>query len=711
MQVRRHQEEPSGSVSVSESFPHRVALGAVHADSPARIKVAYALGVAAFLSCYWCWLQGERCASGYEGKGQPTQYPKSYHRGTRQTKHGNGVVMKMGDARLPRADEEQLQRGNKAVEHLQDASLSAKRVSELHSDLGCKGISVLFTTLPYLSPNNTFLVPLAHGLYYGVVKSFVEYALRSIKDGEDPIPDDVISKPARVQIGLRAAHVALTSDFGRMYRCVLSARGTWRMEDWQHFVESISLYIFSGDVLPPKLRRIWDMLCQISVHFARPPPAGQQGVGAVVGAVGAVGAANAGAAGAVGAAAGAAPGAAGVGQRGSGQRVGGQGTGGHAGASSMSDAAHLLRKVGELYELYKFPDCMFTYNLHMLACRLGVQEMQRGPVSSDTELFLERGVRGLKKYCQGRVSADPEKAYANHLLLQQQLASAVLQSSRMLELQKWMQAGFRKGAARGEHYDDGEGSLLLGAGRVPARQLLSTYKDSVKQYLVDMPTRGWVAEDVDKAFMAGSKRAGAESEKRLVHTYKRSSVHDEELVGTLEASLRGRARQNCWVAVEWHGRPQVCAIRSLLRVVHPGAAEHMHKQAAELASMRATHERQVQLKEAAQRQRLLQGNGMHDTEGAVQLALLQQQHAAAEAELRAKHRDNPPPEVLRLALCKVYAPLPTLPSKLFQAENVQVDWYPVDLNSIESKLIAFFPMGEVTGRMYFAQFHNLSKSF
>lgn len=283
----------------------------------------------------------------------------------------------------------------------------------------------------------------------------------------------------------------------------------------------------------------------------------------------------------------------------------------------------------------------------------------------------------------------------------------------MLQLQRWMQAGFRKLAARGEHYDDGEDSLLLGAGRVPARQLLSTYKDSVKQYLQHMPTEGWAPEDVDNAFKAGSKRAGAEHKPRLVHVYKRSSVRDEELVGTLEASLRGRARQNCWVVVQWGGRPQVCAIRSLLRVVHRDAAEHMRKQAAELAGLRAEHERQVLLKQAAQRQRLLRAHdaAAAEVENLAELDLLHGQHAAAEAALRLVHKNSPPPQVLRLALCKVYAPLPFLSSMLFQAENVQVDWYLVNLNSIESKLIAFFPMGEVTGRMFFAQFHNLSKSF
>lgn len=273
-------------------------------------------------------------------------------RGTRQTKHGNGVVMKMGDARLQRTDHDQVQRGQKAVEALNDSLQSA--LPSCTQTWGAKGSLCCLPPCHTLSPNNTFLVPLAHGLYYGVVESFVEYALRPIKDGE-PLPDDVVSKASRAEIGRRAAHVWLCSDFGRMYRCVLSARGTWRMEDWQHFVESISLYIFSGDVLPPKLRKIWDLLRQISVHFARPPVDGAAGAGSAD----EVGDGAPGAAGTSGEAAGAGRGRAG-------QGVDGRGTEGRAGARSVSDAARMLRMVGGLYEQYKFPDCRFTYNLHML---------------------------------------------------------------------------------------------------------------------------------------------------------------------------------------------------------------------------------------------------------------------------------------------------------------------------------------------------------
>lgn len=50
-------------------------------------------------------------------------------------------------------------------------------------------------------------------------------------------------------------------------------RGSYRMEDWLHFVETFSAFVFKGDVLPEALRELWWMLVNIVMHYFRPRPA------------------------------------------------------------------------------------------------------------------------------------------------------------------------------------------------------------------------------------------------------------------------------------------------------------------------------------------------------------------------------------------------------------------------------------------------------
>lgn len=44
------------------------------------------------------------------------------------------------------------------------------------------------------------------------------------------------------------------------------------MEDWLHFVETFSPYIFKGDVLPERLRGLWWLLADVVSHYFRPRP-------------------------------------------------------------------------------------------------------------------------------------------------------------------------------------------------------------------------------------------------------------------------------------------------------------------------------------------------------------------------------------------------------------------------------------------------------
>ncbi|KXZ42787.1 hypothetical protein GPECTOR_118g384 [Gonium pectorale] len=49
-------------------------------------------------------------------------------------------------------------------------------------------------------------------------------------------------------------------------------RASYKMEEWAHFVETFSAYLFDGDVLPGPVKGLWFLLIDIVEHYFRPRP-------------------------------------------------------------------------------------------------------------------------------------------------------------------------------------------------------------------------------------------------------------------------------------------------------------------------------------------------------------------------------------------------------------------------------------------------------
>ena len=80
---------------------------------------------------------------------------------------------------------------------------------------------------------------------------------------------------------------------------------------------------------------------------------------------------------------------------------------------------------------------LLTSNLHALVCRLGVQEMQRGPVCLDIELWVERCIQQMKSHTKSRVHSDPEKLVVNNALMRMQLLKHAAEHDGMRTLDEW----------------------------------------------------------------------------------------------------------------------------------------------------------------------------------------------------------------------------------------------------------------------------------
>lgn len=136
--------------------------------------------------------------------------------------------------------------------------------------LGVHGLSLLVAALPYVDYNNLWLVPTGHSLLYGVVKSFVNHIFRQHEKfkADHQYPPDVIPHKGRSTIRKRANDIHVPSEFGRQYRCVETYRGSYKMEEWLHFVDTFSPYIFQ-DVLPTLLKEMWSNLVIAVRHYCR----------------------------------------------------------------------------------------------------------------------------------------------------------------------------------------------------------------------------------------------------------------------------------------------------------------------------------------------------------------------------------------------------------------------------------------------------------
>ncbi|EFJ39438.1 hypothetical protein VOLCADRAFT_100973, partial [Volvox carteri f. nagariensis] len=221
--------------------------------------------------------------------------------------------------------------------------ITQKQFDEAALQTGCKGLTA-FAALPY--------------------------TLRLLKDIKPADPDAklVMSREARQRVAARGQFLVVTSDFGRRYKCIMQYRKSYRMEDWLHFVETFSSYIFKGDVLPEALRALCWSLCSTVTHYFWPRPPDETREQFLV---------------------------------------------------AAKAAACKLRAYTTRLEELEVPGYMFTVNLHICVCRLYDQECQLGSAAGFSDLPVERMMQQMKTQGGRMVSQAPEKHYAQWLCLMQ----------------------------------------------------------------------------------------------------------------------------------------------------------------------------------------------------------------------------------------------------------------------------------------------------
>jgi hypothetical protein len=322
---------------------------------------------------------------------------------------------------------------------LRSQPLPAKKKAQKE---GCTGLTVLVKYLPYVSyqtdlPRNVWLFTVCHALLFGVVASFFNYILRPLAKSGDASPDQV-DRAGRQLIEGRAGHIRVTSEFGRNYKCLVRYRGSYRMEDWLHFVETFAEYILA-DALPPVVQEMWEELRYAVVHYCR------------------------------------------VGDP----------------AVCITDAerktvAGKLRRYAKLMEEHAFPNGMITCNLQQSVCRLPAQEVARGQVGKDAQWWVERLMHMYKRQLGKRVSRCPDKTFAKLLLLVQRLDKLRLEDPSVKGFDEWVPE-YRAAQLEPPCVDDGDeasDTVLMGKGVPVGRKSKTAVLQLLKAYLRDMPVAG-----------------------------------------------------------------------------------------------------------------------------------------------------------------------------------------------------------------------------
>lgn len=131
-------------------------------------------------------------------------------KGRNVDRHGvdQGVSMHMYDTRLRQTDQQMRER-HKRVAAAPDSARAE----------GCTGACCVHEMLDYVSPNNLYVLPVAHSLLYGVVQAFVSHILRPVKFARKGVAD-IVSLASRKLMREMAAYILVTSDFGRKYKCI-----------------------------------------------------------------------------------------------------------------------------------------------------------------------------------------------------------------------------------------------------------------------------------------------------------------------------------------------------------------------------------------------------------------------------------------------------------------------------------------------------------
>jgi hypothetical protein len=423
------------------TFHHKVFIVGVFGDTPALKKLQAWLAHNAKLGCGWCIVRSTRDGN--------AQYWYGYSADTEI-----GWLTDAPPLRLAKCGADVTRLSHKQQER---RALDVVEEVARPTEVGAHGISPLVGTkklsnhnplgLSYVDYNDLWIVPIGHAALLGLVKDFWKALLGPVKKGQ-PRPWYALPADSKAEIHRRAAELDSTDDFGRPYRCIVTERGSWVMENWLHWTESFSCLILAPSggkhVLHDKrLHEMWGLLRDFLLHHMRMVDP-------------------------------------------------------YLSEADFREARHTARSNLERYAALaqdNFGRVLCKYNLHLLVCRLWQQQRKRGHTAFYSEFWVEGLVQLVKSSTKYRSTTQPELVIVGHLLLGRRLA--VLKQEQGL---KSFDEYFGAGGMQGVNMDEGIACQMLGSGKALGPSERAAAEAALARYVKDMTPEVW-----DEVMVAGAE--------------------------------------------------------------------------------------------------------------------------------------------------------------------------------------------------------------
>lgn len=152
--------------------------------------------------------------------------------------------------------------------------------------------------------------------------------------------------------------------------------------------------------------------------------------------------------------------------------------------------------------MQQLPVEMCTFNLHVLVCRLPLQEAARGHPAKDLELWIERAIRYMKGDVKYRTTMYPEKIFVKSMLIDLALSRIKLArevdaaAAKLKDFNEWVPEYNEKPLAS-DDIDEGDpetGSQVMGHGRAPTAAVRERMTALVSAFLYKHPRDGWTRQ-------------------------------------------------------------------------------------------------------------------------------------------------------------------------------------------------------------------------
>lgn len=523
-------EDPGGKLMVQEAiasndgtnttlfsppFRHRLILTGIAADTPGGRKLSNMTSHTGYSGCPYCLLKGTRGKTGgmyFCGYSKPTETRLPLELKGHALFQGIPDKAFCGDYSILLTDEQQRARVE-CLMHFQ-TTLAPSAFDKLKSHFGVNGPSPVVEHLGhYVHYNDIFLVPIAHASLYGVLKTYLKFMLLDLKECTPDRKKYLMKKEARRLVSERSTHLTLTSEFGRPYRDIINCRKSWVMEEFLHFSESYSAYIFHeeypGQVFPsPEMKRAWTHLNKALTHYWR----FEQG--------------------------------------------------GYHESNRLAARENLFAFAALWEELVGPTGC--TYNLHLLLCRLSTQEAEMGAVCLFAEFWVERMIQYLKENIKFRTPVNPEVVFVKLALLDHKLALMATEhdiKAYTNDGASWRSASRAAAKAVGgdDSYDVGDhingDHIMMGGKGNTLSETSNEFTHALCLWEVYLREMGEGAKDLigeewyDKITVWLDLKIG----RFLIHSFSRCSRYGPGVSHELHAAsyTRTTARDNTWVLLHF----------------------------------------------------------------------------------------------------------------------------------------------------------------